>query len=261
MQFTLVNDAVFVRVQELDGVFYGEHVIKLLFIDFVDDGRQGRRFARAGWAGYQHDSVAQIHNFFQLGGQVQGFVGWDLTGNHAHHDGTGAALHEDVDPKPIGTRQTVGHITGTERLQVIDRQLVVADQIGCNATRVLTGEGSGRAGGDKLSRYFDEWRLAGRKKQIADLRRSLQHCRQQRRSRKGSWGGSNGGGCPRSGRNWARHIRNRRHRGGGAFRIRLNDKKLIRTSDGGGLRDFETLRHRLRINTGSAAWKITEDHS
>jgi hypothetical protein len=42
MQFTLMDNAVFVGVQELDGILDGEHMIGLLFVNFVDDSRQGR---------------------------------------------------------------------------------------------------------------------------------------------------------------------------------------------------------------------------
>src|SRR5258708_16042311 len=123
-------------MQELYGIFDGEHVIGLLFINFVDDSRQRGRLAGAGRARHQHDSIAQLYYLPQFIRQIQSCEVWDLTRNYPHHDGAGAALHKYVDPKPMCTRQAVGHVAGTELLQFINRLLVAPDEIRPNPPRI-----------------------------------------------------------------------------------------------------------------------------
>ena len=41
MQLALVHGASFMPMDKLDGVFYGDNVIRMRLIDQVDDGRQG----------------------------------------------------------------------------------------------------------------------------------------------------------------------------------------------------------------------------
>ena len=89
VQLALMNDAVLVTMQELDGIFDGEHVVELLLIDLVDDCGQRGRLAGTGRPGDQHDSVAQVHDLPQLSGQVQRFEVRNLGGNYAHDNGTG----------------------------------------------------------------------------------------------------------------------------------------------------------------------------
>ena len=148
-------------MQELYGIFDREHVIGLLFINFVDDSRQGGRFAGAGGACHQHDCIAQLHNLPQFGRQVQRCEVWDLTRNYPHHDGAGAALHKYVDPKPMCTRQAVGHVAGTELLQVINRLLVAANEIGPNAPRIVIRKDSRRSGRGQFSTNLHERWLPG----------------------------------------------------------------------------------------------------
>src|SRR5450631_4745670 len=186
-------------MQKLYGIFDGEHVIRLLFINLVDDRRQGSRFAGAGGAGHEHDSIAEADDLAQYGWQVERIEIWDLSGNYAHHDGTGTALHEDIHTKPVGTGQTVGHIAGTAFLQVLNRMLVIAHQIGRNSPGVVAGENTCRSGGSEFSTNFDKRWLTGREEEVANLGRSFQHrhehggSRKRRRGRGGRCGG--GGAC------------------------------------------------------------------
>src|ERR1017187_697766 len=141
-----MNDAVLVGVEELYGILDGKHVIGLLFIDLVDYGGQGRGFAGTGRSRDQYDSVAQVDDLVQFGGQVERFQVGNLSWDYTHHDGTGTPLHEDVDAKAIGAGHTVGHIAGTAFLQVLNGMLVVADQIGRDAPGVVNGEDTSRSG-------------------------------------------------------------------------------------------------------------------
>src|SRR2546426_391091 len=62
VQLALMNGAILVRVEELDRVFDGDDVVGVLLIDLINDGSQGRRLARTGGAGDQHNASAQIHH-------------------------------------------------------------------------------------------------------------------------------------------------------------------------------------------------------
>src|SRR5882762_7079945 len=159
VQFTLMNDAVLVRMQKLYGILDGQHVIGLLSINLVDDSRKRRRFAGASRARHQHNPITQADNLPQFGRQVQRFEVWNFAGDYSHHHGAGAALHEDVDPKPIRTRQAVGHIARTEFLQVVNCILVAAHEIGRYAPSILTRQGTDRTGWDQFSTDFYERRL------------------------------------------------------------------------------------------------------
>src|SRR3984957_18072676 len=101
MQFALMNNAVLVRMEELDGILDREHMTKLLLINFVDNRSQGGRFAGTSRARHQYDSIAKRHNLLQFGRQVQRFEVRDFAGNYAHYDGARAALHEDINSKPV----------------------------------------------------------------------------------------------------------------------------------------------------------------
>ena len=65
VEFALVDGALFVAMQKLDGVFDGEDVKGLFLIHFVEDGGEGGRFAGAGRAGDEDDAVAQLHDFLE----------------------------------------------------------------------------------------------------------------------------------------------------------------------------------------------------
>src|ERR1039458_4024698 len=142
-----MNDAVLVSVKELDGILDSEHMIGLLFVDLVDDGGQGRGFARASRSGYQYDSVAQVDDLVQFGRQIERFQVWNLSGNYTHHDGTSTTLHENVHAKPIGAGHTVGHIRAPAFLQLLNGVVVAADEIGPVARGVVNREGRSRSGG------------------------------------------------------------------------------------------------------------------
>jgi hypothetical protein len=97
VQLTLMNDAVLVAVEKLDGILDREHVIKLLFVDLVDDGRQGRGFAGAGRSGHQYDSIAQTRRSCSIRTASGAIPGREpYCRNHPHHDGTGTTLHKTL---------------------------------------------------------------------------------------------------------------------------------------------------------------------
>ncbi len=135
-----MNGAILVRVEELDRVFDGDDVVGVLLIDLINDGSQGRRLARTGGAGDQHNASAQIHHIGQLLREVKRFKTRNGSGNHPHYDCTTATLHENVDSETSGTWQPVGDIACALLPQCGQSVLVLPDQVGGNALGVIGRE-------------------------------------------------------------------------------------------------------------------------
>src|SRR5581483_9441349 len=87
----------FMLVDELDRVLQRDDVDRLLKIDFVEQGGEGRRFARAGGAGDQHKAGFFLGNFFENVGHLQLVQRRDDGVQLAADDRVIAALREDVD--------------------------------------------------------------------------------------------------------------------------------------------------------------------
>src|ERR1700693_3021848 len=62
VEFALMNRGLLVQVQELDWVFDGEDVVRLLLIDFVQDSGKRRRFSGPGRASHEYDAITQFHD-------------------------------------------------------------------------------------------------------------------------------------------------------------------------------------------------------
>src|ERR1700692_510624 len=87
VQFTLMNNAILVGMQELYGIFDSEHVVRLIFVYFVDDGCKRGRLARARGTRDQYDSVAQFYYLRQFGGQTEPCKIRDFARHNPHHNG------------------------------------------------------------------------------------------------------------------------------------------------------------------------------
>ncbi len=66
VQFPLVDGGPLVIVQKLDGIFDGDDVAGLLFVDAVEQRRQGGRLSRPARPGDQNDAVAEACDFPEL---------------------------------------------------------------------------------------------------------------------------------------------------------------------------------------------------
>ena len=95
----LIDQALLVRVHELDRIFDGDDVIFAGAIDVVDERGQRGRFAGAGGAGDQHQALGQVAEAEQLFGQVQVVGREDLAGNDAHDRAHAAQIDEQVGAK------------------------------------------------------------------------------------------------------------------------------------------------------------------
>src|SRR6266852_2455702 len=96
MQFALMDGRFLMTMQKLDGIFDGEYVVGLLFVHFVENGRERGGFSGAGRAGDEYDAVPQINDLFQRGGQMELIKSWYLVGDDTHDDGATAALLENI---------------------------------------------------------------------------------------------------------------------------------------------------------------------
>ena len=89
-----------------------------LFIHFVEDGSECGRFAGAGGAGDQYDTIPDINNFLKRLGQVQFFKVRNLVGYDAHHDGATATLAKNVYAEASYARYPVGEVRGAVLFQL-----------------------------------------------------------------------------------------------------------------------------------------------
>ena len=122
---------------------------------------------------HQHNPVAQVRDITQVSGQVQGIKFRYRGGNHAHDDSAASPLDEGVHSEARQARKPVRNIAGSLLAQRIDGLLVVADQVGGDAARVV-----GRERGKAIHLYRHELpinfhlrRSSRRKDQVADLLR------------------------------------------------------------------------------------------
>src|SRR5207302_300607 len=95
--FTLIDEALFVAVQKLDGVFDGDQVVSARGIDPVDDSRQRCGLTGTGGSRDQNQAALFFANFVDDRGKVQLFVGADFRGDDAKHHADVAALLKNVD--------------------------------------------------------------------------------------------------------------------------------------------------------------------
>src|SRR5713226_5287345 len=108
--FALIDEALFVAVQELDGVFNGDQVIGAVGIDAVDHRRQRGGFTGTGGARYQHQAALFLANLVDDGGEIQFVGGANFCWNDAQHHPDVAALLENVDAEAAQARNAIGHI-------------------------------------------------------------------------------------------------------------------------------------------------------
>ena len=96
VQLALIDDAVFVLMEELHRIFNRDDVLVPLAIDLVDHRRERRRFAGAGRAGDEHESARLIADLLDHLRQPELLESEDLVGDLPVDGGRRAALIEDV---------------------------------------------------------------------------------------------------------------------------------------------------------------------
>ena len=109
-EFALVDDRLLVLEEELDRVFDGEDVARLVGVAVVDHRGERRRLARAGRAHHQDQPALFHHHFLQHGRQSEGVERRDFAGDVAHHDRGRRALHERADAEAAQAGDRVGRV-------------------------------------------------------------------------------------------------------------------------------------------------------
>src|ERR1700687_1066776 len=99
VNFTLVNQAVLVRVHELDGVFNGDDVLVAFAIDLIQHGGQRGGLAGAGGSGNQDQAARTVAQLRHHEGEIELGEALNLKRNDAENRGDGSALVEDVGAK------------------------------------------------------------------------------------------------------------------------------------------------------------------
>jgi len=88
-----------VDVDELDGVFDRDDVVRETLIDPIQNRRQSRGFAAAGRPGDQHEAARRFGERSDRGRQPQVLHRRDLRGDQAEYGGRASLLAQQVDPK------------------------------------------------------------------------------------------------------------------------------------------------------------------
>src|SRR5689334_9673759 len=127
MKFALMDGGVLVRVQKLDRVFDRNDVVVMRFVDKVDDRRESRALAAAGWASDENDAILDVRNLLQLLGKIEIAELRRTHRNHAHDDRVRAALFEDIDAETRLAGRAERQISRTSLFQTIESRLLVAD--------------------------------------------------------------------------------------------------------------------------------------
>src|SRR5580698_9916701 len=110
VHFALIDQALFVVMQEFDGVFNGDHVLFMLVIDFVEHGGEGGGFTGTGGAGDEHQAARFITQAANDGGEAEVVEGFDFPWNGTEDGGDCSALMEDVAAEARQAFQTEGKI-------------------------------------------------------------------------------------------------------------------------------------------------------
>ena len=144
-------------MQKLDGIFDGEYVVGLLFVHFVENGRERGGFSGAGRAGDEYDAIPQINDLFQRDGEMEFIKSWNLVWNDAHDDGATAALLENIDAEPGNSCDSVRKIGGAFLFELPDRRFILAHDFVSDVAGILRGQALQTfvLQLDQLAGYFD----------------------------------------------------------------------------------------------------------
>ena len=108
--FPLGHHAQVVAVQEFQGIFQGDDMAFLGFVDPIHQAGQGSGFAAARRTYHQHHALAVVPQFHHRIGDVQLAVVRQLEPDHPDHGGQTAPLTERTDPEPGQPRNGKGKV-------------------------------------------------------------------------------------------------------------------------------------------------------
>ena len=111
-QLALVESGFFMRMLIFHRVFQGDDVHRLVFIDFIQNGRQRGGFTRAGGPGDKDDPVDLLGDLVHGLGQLALVDGGNFGFQFAQHNGDVGPLGKNVHAEARLARQAVGHVAG-----------------------------------------------------------------------------------------------------------------------------------------------------
>jgi len=109
-QFPLLDDALIVAEQKLDGVFDGDNVSLRCLVEVIEHGCQGGGLAASSLTGYQDESSGLEDKLFADLGQAQFIYGWYPERYEAEGEAYGASLFERADAELGKSMNAVGEI-------------------------------------------------------------------------------------------------------------------------------------------------------
>ncbi len=101
----LIDDGFLVPMDKFDRVFNGDDMPAGIAVTVIDQCRQRGRFARAGGADKQHQTVFFHDHVEQYRRQEQVLKARNIKLDVTRDNGHFVALHEDIDPEPTNAGQ------------------------------------------------------------------------------------------------------------------------------------------------------------
>ena len=102
--FTLVDQALFRIVDELDRVFDGQDVTVQIGVDVIDHRGECGRLAGARRPGYQHEAARRLADVLKITRKSEVLERQHLGGNRPEHDACAAILNEAIHAKACEVR-------------------------------------------------------------------------------------------------------------------------------------------------------------
>src|SRR5712692_3922349 len=117
--FALVDETLFVAVQEFDGVFDGDQVIGAVGIDAIDHRRECGGLTGTGGSRHEDQAALLLANLVNDSGEVQFFSSANFRGNNAQDHADIAALLKNVDAEASQAGNPVGHVQFRRFLELL----------------------------------------------------------------------------------------------------------------------------------------------
>src|SRR5687767_130757 len=98
--FTLIDNAILMVMEEFDRIFYRKDVIVPIDVDLIDHGCKRRRFSGAGRPGHKYQAARLLAHILYYRRQAERFEGLDLIWDSTEHRPNGTLLIEKVGAEP-----------------------------------------------------------------------------------------------------------------------------------------------------------------
>jgi len=110
MNFALVDEALLVVVEKLDGVLDGDHVLFAFAVDLVQHGGERGRLARSRWSGDEHQPTRFVTQALHHQRQAKSVETLDFPGNGTEDRADSTPLIENVAAEARQVLQAKGKV-------------------------------------------------------------------------------------------------------------------------------------------------------